>query len=310
MEHSVLSVGRRLTNNTSDNYSFRQLSQQVNLPEPYSLRRLSEYVFEPQTYEIVVKTGGQARAGTDANVKIYILGSWTFIPEMPLTNSLNHSNPFQRGQTDVFQVVNQRIGDSLEMLSVQHDNTGVQPFWFLESVTIRNLNTNQSWLVAFNKWLASSSDFSDDCATGYTYIENSLDPDKLYPIPYPGGCTNTQPYEPPEPDEPDDPQPPPQEVGIKKFYLYNCDNDRRTVEIQLFDQTTGTQEELGPFPAQYNNANICGPGYSVPAEVTLAENHRYQIFAVDANDPDTVVWQDTSNFQGDTEGIEVPIVLN
>jgi hypothetical protein len=79
--------------------------------------------------------------------------------------------------------------------------------------------------------------------------------------------------------------PPP--IGWSKVALYNCNSDMRTVYIWVNDLTaqTGWQQVAPPLPSQYDGDGPCGPGTGAqPKVISLANQHEYQIVAVDPED--------------------------
>lgn len=89
---------------------------------------------------------------TDANVFVTLFGSGgSSDAKIPLTKS--GTNLFQVGQTDVFNIEAADIGE-LFMIRIEHDNSGNNPAWFLVSVTVKNLQTQQLCQFACNRWFA------------------------------------------------------------------------------------------------------------------------------------------------------------
>lgn len=86
-------------------------------------------------YEIVVITGTEKSAGTDAQVYITLFGSdGKRTEKIQLNKSLTNNNPFERGQTDKFTVRGDYVGE-LVKLRIEHDNTGRFAGWFLDRVS-------------------------------------------------------------------------------------------------------------------------------------------------------------------------------
>jgi hypothetical protein len=85
-------------------------------------------------YEIIVITGDIRGAGTDSQVYVTLFGDHGKRTEkLPLKNSSNNKNPFERNQTDTFRVKGDYIGE-LVKLRIEHDNTGRLAGWFLDRV--------------------------------------------------------------------------------------------------------------------------------------------------------------------------------
>lgn len=110
----------------------------------------------PPLYEITVVTGDRDSAGTDAQVYITLFGAQGNSGEVPL---INQRDNFERRQTDGFTspLLKQDLGN-LEQIRIWHDNVGEKPGWFLESITVRNRATDQSWFFPCRRWLALDGD--------------------------------------------------------------------------------------------------------------------------------------------------------
>lgn len=62
--------------------------------------------------------------------------------------------PFHTGAIDEFEVELERDLGDLRALRVWHDSFGRDPHWFLESITIRNQHTGQTWHFRCSRWLS------------------------------------------------------------------------------------------------------------------------------------------------------------
>lgn len=83
----------------------------------------------PVKYEIIVITGDESGAGTDANVYITIYGSNGDSGKHRLRQKFR--NLFERGRTDRFLVEMLDMGE-LQKVRVEHDNSGISPGWLLD----------------------------------------------------------------------------------------------------------------------------------------------------------------------------------
>ncbi|VDP32279.1 unnamed protein product [Schistosoma mattheei] len=95
------------------------------------------------TYEVRIITGDKAYAGTDASVYITLFGENGDSGERKLTKSLTHRNKFERGQTDVFQLEIVDLG-KINKVRIRHDNSGVNPSWYLSMIEVFNISKSQS----------------------------------------------------------------------------------------------------------------------------------------------------------------------
>ncbi|MDF0665813.1 MAG: PLAT/LH2 domain-containing protein [Nitrospira sp.] len=108
-------------------------------------------------YEIRVVTGQLEGAGTDATVYIILFGEYGNSGQFELDNP---SNNFERGKTDTFvsppvsRPDMKDLGD-LQKVRVSHDSGGESPEWYLDTVTVQNQTTGQSWLFPCHRWLNS-----------------------------------------------------------------------------------------------------------------------------------------------------------
>mmetsp|Transcript_2129 Transcript_2129/g.5389 ORF Transcript_2129/g.5389 Transcript_2129/m.5389 type:complete len:727 (-) Transcript_2129:75-2255(-) len=104
------------------------------------------------TWRIDVVTGTHRNAGTDAHVEVELLGrSGAMAGPFPLRPE---DGSFLPASTDSFTVTAPAVGD-LVALKVRHDNAGVDPAWFLESITVTELGTTSVWQFPCNSWLSA-----------------------------------------------------------------------------------------------------------------------------------------------------------
>ncbi|KAM6985878.1 lipoxygenase homology domain-containing protein 1 [Aplochiton taeniatus] len=104
----------------------------------------------PVKYEIIVITGDEKGAGTDANVFITIFGSNGDSGCRPLRQKFR--NLFEREQTDRFLLEMLDMGELLRV-KVEHDNTGLSPGWLLDRVEVTNTANGVTTIFLCGKWL-------------------------------------------------------------------------------------------------------------------------------------------------------------
>ncbi|KAK2819320.1 hypothetical protein Q5P01_024881 [Channa striata] len=104
----------------------------------------------PVKYEIIVITGDEKGAGTDANVFITIYGSNGDSGCRQLRQKFR--NLFERGRTDRFLVEMLDMGE-LQRVQVQHDNSGLNPSWLLDRVEVTNTANGVTTIFLCGKWL-------------------------------------------------------------------------------------------------------------------------------------------------------------
>uniref|UniRef100_A0A3Q3IZ75 PLAT domain-containing protein n=1 Tax=Monopterus albus TaxID=43700 RepID=A0A3Q3IZ75_MONAL len=104
----------------------------------------------PIKYEIIVVTGDEKGAGTDANVFIVIYGSSGDSGRRKLRQKFR--NLFERGQTDRFLLEMLDMGE-LQKVLVEHDNSGINPSWLLDRVEVTNTASGVTTIFLCRKWL-------------------------------------------------------------------------------------------------------------------------------------------------------------
>lgn len=107
------------------------------------------------TYEITVQTGDRKYAGTDSKVSIkffFDVGSQSGDEE--LADSLNHSDPFERKNTDVF-LVEVLQGINFNRIQIAR---GSGDGWFLEQVNVRRLRDQREWKFPCGRWFAEDEE--------------------------------------------------------------------------------------------------------------------------------------------------------
>ena len=104
----------------------------------------------PFSYEITIKTGMGWTAGTTANVGIRLYGK----DDKSGSRHLSHDNkPFQRGKIDMFQIATQESLGEVTRIKIWHDNTGLDPAWFLSRVILKDLQSKKRYYFLVDDWL-------------------------------------------------------------------------------------------------------------------------------------------------------------
>nr|XP_014352354.1 PREDICTED: lipoxygenase homology domain-containing protein 1 [Latimeria chalumnae] len=104
----------------------------------------------PVKYEIIVITGDEKGAGTDANVFITMYGTSGNSGQWPLKQKFR--NLFERDQTDRFNLEMLDLGE-LNKVRIGHDNTGISAGWLLDRVEITNSATGVATIFPCGKWM-------------------------------------------------------------------------------------------------------------------------------------------------------------
>ena len=101
------------------------------------------------SYTIWVKTGEQPLGGTDSNVFIQLFGTngQTEVINLPARDIF----AFEAGSVDKFILEVPDIGE-LQRCCLGQDATA-DSGWYVESVRVKDDNTEREWTFVFNQWL-------------------------------------------------------------------------------------------------------------------------------------------------------------
>ena len=109
-------------------------------------------------YDVVIGTGVWKHSGTTANVTISIKGDLSELKLIPLRSKDESSVMCARGNINGFVLTaNESLG-FLKEITLEHDNAGDNPSWFVETVVIRDRQTEEQWVFPINRWLALEKD--------------------------------------------------------------------------------------------------------------------------------------------------------
>ncbi|KAI5096357.1 lipoxygenase-like domain-containing protein 1, partial [Silurus meridionalis] len=126
--------------------------------------------YKKKVYEVVTVTGDVKGAGTDANVFVTLHGEYGVTPKVLLASKSRVA--FEKNKTDVFRIKTHNVGP-IKKLRIEHDNTGMNARWYLDRVTLLDMNRPHLRLFfACNRWLAR------EVGDGLTvrYLLGSLNP--------------------------------------------------------------------------------------------------------------------------------------
>ncbi|CAJ0958666.1 unnamed protein product [Ranitomeya imitator] len=104
----------------------------------------------PVKYEVIIVTGFEKGAGTDANVFITMYGSNGDSGKHALKQKMR--NLFERGKTNRFYIETLDLGE-VKKVRVEHDNSGLSAGWLLERVEVTNSATGVTTIFPCSKWL-------------------------------------------------------------------------------------------------------------------------------------------------------------
>ncbi|XP_047683837.1 lipoxygenase homology domain-containing protein 1 isoform X1 [Prionailurus viverrinus] len=104
----------------------------------------------PVKYEVIVTTGYEPGAGTDANVFVTIFGANGDTGKRELKQKMR--NLFERGSTDRFFLETLELGE-LRKVRVEHDSSGYYSGWLVEKVEVTNTSTGVATIFNCGRWL-------------------------------------------------------------------------------------------------------------------------------------------------------------
>ncbi|KAM7014913.1 polycystin-1-like protein 2 [Tautogolabrus adspersus] len=104
-------------------------------------------------YLISVQTGNRKNAGTTANVTMKLIGSEG---ESDTHNLTDPDKPvFERGAVDIFLLATPFPIGEVRNIRLQHNNSGGHPSWYVNKVTIQDLQTRHVWHFFCCCWLSA-----------------------------------------------------------------------------------------------------------------------------------------------------------
>uniref|UniRef100_A0A8C9PC10 Lipoxygenase homology domains 1 n=1 Tax=Spermophilus dauricus TaxID=99837 RepID=A0A8C9PC10_SPEDA len=107
----------------------------------------------PVKYEIIVTTGYEPGAGTDANVFMTIFGVNGDTGKRELKQKMR--NLFERGSTDRFFLETLELGE-LRKVRLEHDSSGYYSGWLVDRVEVTNTSTGVATIFTCGRWLDKS----------------------------------------------------------------------------------------------------------------------------------------------------------
>ncbi|XP_058412554.1 lipoxygenase homology domain-containing protein 1 isoform X2 [Diceros bicornis minor] len=104
----------------------------------------------PVKYEVIVTTGYEPGAGTDANIFMTIFGANGDTGKRELKQKMH--NLFERGSTDRFFLETLELGE-LRKVRLEHDSSGYYSGWLVEKVEVTNTSTGVATIFNCGRWL-------------------------------------------------------------------------------------------------------------------------------------------------------------
>ncbi|KAM8836900.1 polycystin-1 isoform 2-T2 [Spinachia spinachia] len=100
-------------------------------------------------YRVLVKTGWRRGAGTTAHVGISLYGV-----NKSGSRHLQRHGAFQRGSLDQFHLETDNNLGEVWKVRIWHDNTGLQPSWYVRHVVVWDLQTDHMFFFLLEDWLS------------------------------------------------------------------------------------------------------------------------------------------------------------
>ncbi|XP_029456465.1 polycystin-1-like isoform X2 [Rhinatrema bivittatum] len=100
-------------------------------------------------YWVVVKTGWKRGSGTTAHIGISLYGL-----NKSGSRHLDKSWAFQRNSQDIFQVETDANLGEIWKIRIWHDNTGMDPSWYLQHVIVWDKQTDVMYFFLVEDWLS------------------------------------------------------------------------------------------------------------------------------------------------------------
>jgi len=111
-------------------------------------------------YEITFYTNRGSNSGTSAQVFINIVGSKGESGPLPLKDA--ERQVFIPGAVNSFLVMVPSDLGKIEHVRLWHDNSGYSPAWNLQKMTMRDLQSNESWIFLGGWWAIDEGEFQID----------------------------------------------------------------------------------------------------------------------------------------------------
>ncbi|XP_071952193.1 polycystin-1-like [Antedon mediterranea] len=105
-------------------------------------------------YDIYVKTGERIGSGTSAHIGISIYGS----NGKTGSRHLLSKTAFKRNMSATFRIYSECNLENIEKIRVWHDNTGLDPSWYLATIVIADSQTGRRFHFVCETWLSLMED--------------------------------------------------------------------------------------------------------------------------------------------------------
>ncbi|CAF1350708.1 unnamed protein product, partial [Adineta steineri] len=117
----------------------------------------SSMILYKRTYNVNTKTGHKGSLDTDIDVHLRIYDKTGHISEpISLRRSTKHSNPFEKGNLDSFDIGTKESLESIAKIELYHDGTSVDREWNMEYITILDNLTGHTYCFSSDKLIRNS----------------------------------------------------------------------------------------------------------------------------------------------------------
>ncbi|XP_062859991.1 polycystin-1 [Trichomycterus rosablanca] len=106
-------------------------------------------------YRVLVKTGWQRGAGTSAHVGISLYGL-----NKSGSRHLQREGAFQRNGLDDFHIETEANLGEIWKICIWHDNTGLDPSWYLQHVSVWDMQTDNIFFFIVDDWLSVENEMN------------------------------------------------------------------------------------------------------------------------------------------------------
>lgn len=114
---------------------------------------------EPVRYNIRVRTGDFDRAATMARVYITLNGTLGSSGEYEFVDM---REAFMEGKTGELLMVRAKDLGEITSISVRHDNSWLNPEWYLKDIRIENQNDKRVWYFPHEDWIGKAQDDTNE----------------------------------------------------------------------------------------------------------------------------------------------------
>ena len=121
-------------------------------------------------YVIGIKTGDVADAGTDADISVQVYGR-DFGATRAIKLDKPNYNDFERGDYDAYAFTDRDVGELSHVVFFINASAYLSDGWYLESLFIIKVGTNERWTATINEWIKSSSQYINEFRFGPVYLE-------------------------------------------------------------------------------------------------------------------------------------------